>query len=312
MADLFSTLFRWAHRQDENFLTDGFVFIVNRLLTEEPETGHAFLQWLCFGSEEASGFEGPLRVTTQVTVREGRPDIWITGRDSLTLIEVKKDSGLGPDQLQRYRAILRKSGKTHQRLVLLTRYAVEFEEGVEPPERHVRWSEVADRMRCLETSCPITGFLIGQFLEFLSGLVMTIEAVTPEVIAGTIALRRLVNMLDKALELAKVPVHQARSGWDAVGYYLDKKHFWVGIEYKCPHLVSLGFIDASPDLDRFQSLGWGKTDGGFPYFGFDMRDETVGFLTLAADAQLAELTKFVEKAYKAAKDSLPLPAPASV
>lgn len=167
MSDLYSSLFKWAHRQDENFLTDAFAFILKRLLASEPELGRQFVMWMCFGKEQQTGFVGELKVATQTTIKEGRPDIWIRGENSLALVEVKKGSGLGDRQMERYREILEKSNATHCRLVLLTHYTVDFGDDDVKPDISVRWGEVATQLNQIPAVCPITKFLIGEFITFL-------------------------------------------------------------------------------------------------------------------------------------------------
>jgi hypothetical protein len=90
--NLFCNLFRWAHRQDENFLTECLAFLARHLLQRERLTGERFLGWLCFGQEDPHPFEQTPAVTTQESMEEGRPDIRIESPEVLCVVEVKKDS----------------------------------------------------------------------------------------------------------------------------------------------------------------------------------------------------------------------------
>lgn len=302
MTDLYSSLFKWAHRQDENFLTDAFAFLLARLLEKEPHIGRELALWLCFGDTKPAGFAGPLKVTTQVTVSEGRPDIWLRGDDSLALLEVKKDSGLGERQLARYREILTKSNRPHTRLVLLTQYTVDCAESDEPDHR-VRWADVADRLQRLPTACPATKFLITEFTNFLRSQQMTNERVGSEFIAGAHAQRNMLVMLRRALELAGIKNRKRSGGWDWIGYYLDDKNFWVGFEYGWPDSISFCFEGAKADGDQLKSRGWTMEFYNNWYCFLDLRDESSGFFQASAEEQLAKLKKFVAAAYGQAQQA---------
>ena len=308
MTDLYSNLFKWAHRQDENFLTEAFAFILNRLLTAQPESGRKFVAWLCFGTDEQDRFPGPLKVSTQITVEEGRPDIWVTAPGLIAFVEVKKESDLGDGQLQRYRKHLSGRSELVKGLVLLTRYRVEVPPPPEGPDRRVRWSEVANQLRGFGPTDPVTDYLIEQFLEFLRRQVMSVERVGWEYVAGVTAQRRLLAMLAKALELANVGVHRASAGWDEVGYYIEGKKFWIGTEYAHPHLLFLSFADAKPDIERLKATGRVQFDSkGKPYLPFDLTSEGTCFLARSADAQLALLADFVREACQIARDCSDVP-----
>lgn len=76
MQNLLCNLCRWAHRQDENFVTEACAFLLDYLLDHEPHLGRSLLAFLCGGP---TGFwndetHRPV-VTTQWSTEEGRPDI---------------------------------------------------------------------------------------------------------------------------------------------------------------------------------------------------------------------------------------------
>src|ERR1022692_3633317 len=92
------------------------------MLIHDGLTAQGLLQWLCFTPEESSFFnlERPT-VTTQCNTDEGRPDIRIgIPAKVLIFLEVKKWSGLGREQLQRYRTVLSDANVPVTRLILLT------------------------------------------------------------------------------------------------------------------------------------------------------------------------------------------------
>ena len=122
--NLFSSLYRWARRQDENFTTEGFTWLLGYLVREEPEAGRAIVSWVCLGNCHHPLRE-PVLITTQQITPDGKPDIRIDANELVALVEVKKGSGLSKDQLPRYRAALnRMKGDRRRRLILLTRDSV--------------------------------------------------------------------------------------------------------------------------------------------------------------------------------------------
>jgi hypothetical protein len=121
--NIFSSLFKYGHGVDENYLTEALAFLVKLLLQRTP-LGGLELANLLSGERGGPLFSDPSSVTvsTQVAVEEGRPDIEIRdGPSTVVYLEVKHDSGLGVDQLERYKAQLDESGIPNTRLVLLTR-----------------------------------------------------------------------------------------------------------------------------------------------------------------------------------------------
>lgn len=95
--DLFSCLFRWAHRQGENFTTEGFVWLLNLLLEKAPTVGREFVSYLCFGRPKPEVLEAQrVQVATQEVTAEGKPDICIETPRLLAFVEVKTGSGALP------------------------------------------------------------------------------------------------------------------------------------------------------------------------------------------------------------------------
>jgi hypothetical protein len=308
MDNLFCNLFRWAHRQDENFLTECLAFLIRYLLQKEPATGLRFLGWLCCDDERSHQFDPHTTVTTQVTTEAGRPDVRIESSQALCLVEVKKESPLGEHQLERYRSVLNRSSRGVKWLVLLTVHAVHFEEDAEKPERHVRWSDVASWLRRQELSDTVSRFLVEQFLDFIKSEVTTVEQISWEYLNGVRALRNLVGMIGRGLELGNIPIHQQSSAADRIGYYIDRKQFWAGVWYEYPQLVCFSFWDARVDLEKFRSLGRGKLNSkGQPYFDLDLSSEATHFFARSAESQLALLKAFLGDAYRDSKGMVAMP-----
>lgn len=307
--NLFSSLFRWAHRQDENFVTEGLVYLVNRLLAHEPQHGRALVRWLCFKSDEESKDIGRnLEVTTQVTTKEGRPDVGIESDTLLAFLEFKKGSGLGPDQLTRYRRVLdQEADAKTKRLVLLTVFPIAYAEDEEQPDLHLRWYEVADWLRDRAGLSEISRFIIDEFITFLGEQIMTVEHVGWQYLKGVESLFRLTEMLGKALENAQVPILQGRAAWDYRGYWLDGKKFRVGVYMARPEIIQFEFGDVKPDVQRFTEQGQGEFADGKYAYRQDLASEAVHFFARTKESQLDYLTRFVRNSYQQGTDCLAVP-----
>ena len=75
---MISTLAKYAFHQDENFLTETLVYLMNLILEREYKMGLEILAGIC-GTKVAGWLESApeIAITTQFTVEEGRPDIVI-------------------------------------------------------------------------------------------------------------------------------------------------------------------------------------------------------------------------------------------
>ena len=81
MNNILCKLFRLAHGQDENFVTESFVFICNYLLDHDEPIGRKLLQFLCCNLNDPLQFNAPrpaITITTQWETENGTPDIRIS------------------------------------------------------------------------------------------------------------------------------------------------------------------------------------------------------------------------------------------
>jgi hypothetical protein len=175
-TNLLIALHRYASSQDENFATESFVHLLRHLLSHDPVVGLRLISRLIDAESESSeainlNATSPdlIRVNTQVTLDEGRPDIEIAWPDYLVYVEVKVDSMLGHDQVERYLRALHLSSVPHALLVLLSRYPLGLENSA--GVRETRWyhlghwlSDESDGPTLAETS----RYLIRQFCAFLT------------------------------------------------------------------------------------------------------------------------------------------------
>ena len=127
--NIFSALAKYNPAADENYLTEAFVFLINALLQQERSVGLEILTQLCVQNNEFSfDVDEDISVSTQETTEQGRPDIKVSSLDKLIYIEVKHDSPLGHRQLERYKKALGSSNAAIKHVVLLTRFAIDFDE----------------------------------------------------------------------------------------------------------------------------------------------------------------------------------------
>jgi len=243
--NLLTVLHKWAHRQDENFVTDAFAHLLRNLLRETPTVGSELIAMLCGGRlplapAQCSG----VLVVTQGPSDIGTPDITITWDDSLLFVEAKLDSGFGRTQLQRYHDLLARrigSGSCRQGcLTTLTRRQPSAAASELFKCVTVRWHAIAKFLNAVPDSSisnPQTLFLVRQFSEFLTQRMVEMQQITSELSEGVHALRRMLEMIGESLDEFRVPVHQKMSGWYKVGYWLENKRWRVVISYRHPHVI---------------------------------------------------------------------------
>ena len=302
--NIFSALAKYNSAIDENYLTESFVFVINTLLEQDPLIGIEILTHLCVNDNEFSfDIDEAISVSTQETTEQGRPDIKISSADKLIYIEVKHDSPLGTQQLARYAKALQSSSASIKHIVLLTRFAIDFEEQEEKPYKHVRWFEVYNwleeaKIKLIDT---VVVYLIDSFNSFLEVKQMSLQKVGWEYINGVPALNNLINMLEVAIKGASISIYGKSPGWDYKGYWLEKKEFISVIYYNNPLIITFELMDKrqyNKELikDPTYELREGKER---LWFRFDL--EKLHFFSLGKDEQLEELTRFMKTAYKEAK-----------
>ncbi|MCK6624924.1 MAG: hypothetical protein L6R45_07080 [Anaerolineae bacterium] len=304
--NLLLNLYRWASKQDENFLTEAFVHLVQHLLENEPPVAINILKKFTGGKLSLTVQDVPLvNITAQVTTSTGRPDIEIKTLDSLIYIEVKLESGLGQFQLRRYRQALANSGFKNTGLIFLSRYPVILKENEELPDITVRWYQVAEWLE-VELSCktiqhPESVYLVKQFVGFLQGRNMTMEQVSWEFIRGVQSLRSLMEMLNEALTSAKVSSFKFTMARDWIGYLIGRpKQYFIGIRTDRPHMLIFNTVHIiEDDSDQFD---FGRiTQTGRWINELDFTSEEVHFFALSKASQLQCIERFLIESLAAVK-----------
>lgn len=308
--DVFSSVYRWARRQGENFTTDAFVYLLKELLDREPPIARGLLSWLCFGDANPNAFANlcARHIDTQCRDEEGTPDIWIRTSDTLVLIEVKKGRDLRRGQLRDYRQLLNRALQNQcartGALVLLTAYRATFEPD-EKPDQERRWSDVERWFEKNPASGTVPQFLVEQFIRFLRGQVMTIEKVEWQYVEGARSLSRLTAMLAKACENLGVAVEKG-SAHGHQGWYIKGEPFWLGVYLNQPD--SLVFEYTKDDAQAKKELtdrAWQLLDNKNVADVFKLTGERNYFFAREKDSQLKAIEDFVKKAYDVGKQWAP-------
>ena len=305
MKNIFSTLAKYSLPQDENYLTEAFVFLINSLLVDEKAVGTRILNRLCVEDGEIVFTVGDdIAVSTQYATDLGTPDIKIFSPDKLVYVEVKDYSPVNATQLRRYKEVLKSSDCGFKRLILLTRYAVNYEEHKGIPDRQVCWFEVYNWLKSLEPQHAISAYLINAFNSFLEDKRMSIERVTWEYINGMSAFNNLINMIEAAIKDVGVPFYRNRpraAVWDSKGFWLEDKKYYCGIYYNAPlTLIFKAFNKKDLDTQKVASPTYPIREA-FASIWFMLQLEDVHLFSLGKDRQLKEITKFISTAYSEAK-----------
>jgi hypothetical protein len=308
--DIFTALAKYNSARDENYLTEAFVFVLNSLLSYNRELDRAcaceFLTKLCARDNEFGfGQTDIILVSTQDVTDEGTPDIKVFTPDKFIYIEVKHDSPLGDRQISRYKKALEHSLAPIKKVVLLTRFPIDFKDGEEKPYKHVRWYEVYNWISMIRAQVkdPANVYLIDSFLCFLEEKQMSIQKVGWEYINGVPALLNLINMIEVAIESAGIPLYREyprATALDWRGFYLKSNEIWCGIYYSDPLNICLQLVDKKKfDIHRVAKSTYDvEEDKKSIWFSLGLED--CHFFSLNKDEQLEVIMKFVKISYEEA------------
>ena len=305
--NIFSALAKYNSAADENYLTEAFVFLINALLQQEHSVGLEILTQLCVQNNEFSfDVDEDISVLTQEKIEKGILDIRISSLNRLIYIEVKDYSPVGAGQLRRYRKDLESSDAATKRLILLTRFPIDFSDHKGIPDKCVRWFEVYNWLANARDKAqnPVSDYLIESFNAFLEVKQMSIQKVGWEYINGVPAFYNLMNMIEASIKNVGISFNKKyprAAAWDSKGFWLEDRKYYCGIYYNAPLTVvfkafhkkglSIGNVSAPsyPIKEAFASI-W-----------FQLQLEDVHFFALDKDEQLEEITKFVKTAYEEAQ-----------
>jgi len=306
-VDIFSTLAKYNSAINENYLTEAFVYVINSILEKDSSACCELLNRLCVVENEFSfSPEDQITVTTQDTTETGRPDIKISTSDKLIYIEVKHDSPLGHNQIQRYKQALESSPAITKHVVLLTRFAINITKREEQPYKHIRWFQVFNWLSDLleDTTNEVIKFLIHNFNKFLEGKQMSMQKVSWEYINGLPAFMNLLNMIELAIRGAGLSLYKAYPtavAKESRGFYIENNRRWCGIIYDS-HLEIVYQVSDVNEHDinkvkkptyKFEDDKWGI------YFYLPLED--YHFFSLSKDEQLELITSFIKTVHSEVK-----------
>ena len=237
---LFVSLHKWARQQDENYCTEGLIYLLRLMLRETPAQALGVIGWLTDGLIGAGILPQTISISSQVTGEDGRPDIEIIAESKTAIIEVKVDSKVEATQLKRYRTRL--EGKIgERRLILLSR----GNDKLHPdnlPDCIRRWLDLSLRLRGTLEALPERpskmSVILEDYLTFLGTKQMSLEVVS--VLAS-----RSVSDVASILTQLKLAIEQfggdAKRGWSekdaALGYNIKiggETVGWVGFNLYYP------------------------------------------------------------------------------
>ena len=296
--NLLVALKKYGKGQEEDFLTDAFVHLLNRLALEVPDAFATLLDQISDGAikptpETASEFT----VTTQVDTSEGMPDVEINGPNTYALIEVKDESSVDEEQIERYSRLVEQNSSDSKCLILLTRY--------HPPPlddfgllRTTRWTQISEWLLAAKEKWKfdlVSSHILEQFLGFLEEKGMSVNRAGYEMIAGVEQLRNFKVLLRGAMESAgargiSADTNAKRSGWYEWNS-IDKTRYEVYIEENNPG--TLVFSCASKYVREEFKSEWGaraKNDLGKL---LELQSENVHFFARGLDSQRMVLEEFI-------------------
>lgn len=302
--NIFSALAKYNSGMDENYLTEALVFLINSLLVRERPIGLEILTQLCVENNEFSfNTDEAISVSAQETTEQGIPDIKVSSPDKLIYIEVKDYSDVRLEQLKRYKQVLESSDAAiKKRLILLTRFPVDFEEHQGIPNKHVRWFEVYNWLVNAKDKAQdsVSRYLIEQFISFLEVKRMSIEKVGWEYVNGVSAMNNLINMIDIAIQALSIKKYWKSARWAHKGFFVEYNKLWCGIHYNNPLVMTFEMRGKGFDSELVKKPSyevWGKKG----FIQFMLRLEGIHFFALDKDKQVEEVTKFVKTSYSEAQ-----------
>jgi hypothetical protein len=294
LTNLFRDLSKHLSGRHEDFLTNSFIYLLNYLLENERPLAIGLLNFICGENSEFTFKENEkVVITTQKFTSEGTPDIEIKSDEKCIYVEVKHDSGLGKDQIERYKKALRKERAAIKKILLLTRFTVDLQEANQErvPDRHIRWYQIHKFLENIEVKDRVGKFLKDEFIKFLEVKQMAIQRVGWEYTNGIRAFLNLINMIETAIEELRIRVYQKTAGLEQRGYYLEDKDEFCGIYYDEPDSVYI-FLYAStlkPNDKNFPYTYYEQDKGVY----FELSLEDTHFFALQKDEQFNKLKEFI-------------------
>jgi hypothetical protein len=299
--------------QDENFVTEAFSNLLQRLLDEDSSVAVDILEKLTNGEFPPKNADARMvRVRTQVSGKFGRPDVELSYGEHKVVVEVKLEAGLGEDQLGRYQKALAETAVDGKYLlVLLSRHAVQIETSLSELVIRKRWFQVVQWLKEHQSGGRIhdviNQFLTHQFVEFAEYRCMTIEKVGSELVAGLASARNLCSMIQLWIE-GRNRTFSSSFGRDWAGFYTNgpTKDYFVGIHHNDPRVLVFENEKANLDHDgaavndRFRFVR--RSYGARWCQELVLNTPEDSFFALSRDEQIVRVEQFLSSSLSAAEE----------
>jgi hypothetical protein len=252
-------LHKWAIRQDENFTSEAFAHLLWYLLRHEPNSGCRLLANITKDRVIlAPNSANNVSVVMQGNVEGHHPDIIIeTNADEVVCIEAKVESPVQEKQLANYHNDLKtyKPG-FHTTLVLLTRYPFVIDTLKSKPNVQIYWYQIADWLQA-ESDAIVdckAAFYLAEFVGFLKVRNMTKEKVEAQLWPGLQAMCHLIKMLEEAALMSGFENRERQANHVSIGFYLENRKYWVGIEYGESASPPIAFYTQCPIVSDAEAI----------------------------------------------------------
>ena len=300
-SNLLVTLSKWASGQQENFLSDAFVHLLNLLAQEVPTAFSMVMEEMTHGiikptPETATEFV----ISSQIATSAGTPDIEIRGPNTYALIEVKDESPVDVEQIDRYTRLIKQNDADTKCLVLLTRYQAPLL-GNSYLLNTVRWTQVTESLIVVKDTFnldPISRQILQQFLEFLEAKGMSTNRAGWEMVSGIQQFQNFKVLLKQAMESAGAEKVNTASGaghngWGVPYPASGKIAYYLFVRFEKAEILVFQ-CNARNVQDEYKHE-WEKdtyTRGMIERY-LDLSTEGVHFFSRGLDSQRAVLEEFV-------------------
>jgi hypothetical protein len=329
--NIFISLHKWVSRQDENFTSESFAYLLNHFQFNEPALLSSFISWVTGHLiEPDQKVAKTTKIKTQTRIEEGIPDITIESETFLIFIEVKLKASLTRNQIENYLRALSKVQHKDTMLVTLTLFSIPSE--IYAGAKSVKWFEVGDwLLQVIETSSQkTTQFLLEQFIGFLKYQHAMSPAVTSGISKGIrehknlygenslfqkrfksptlisnydelSSLYELMMLINESIlsafpnEDIKFDTGKQKGGW--LGYNINRMEFFAVIYTENPEVITLETFKNTPKLPKNEVL-FGeleKASNEKTIWSNKIDLIQINFFTKTKKEQLAILIEFFEK-----------------
>jgi|GEM_PF-5690876 len=339
-SNLFISLHHWASRQDENFTTESFAYLLRYLQGSEKLIFVKILSKLTNGLINSSDKVHQIEISTQSRLENTIQDIEIKTPDKLIFVEIKFGSPLNRTQVLSYLDLLQKKVNKPQNkmLVCLTRSPIssDITQGAFP----LRWYQIAEWLEQASNSTDkeVSRFLIKSFIEFLEFQRSTLLKVSSPISDGLSKYRSVTGeasvlynrfkSLDKLISInelkslyefllllfeaiktftdeskIKFDSTNDKSGNGSVIYNIDNGDYFVWLEYNRPEVLKFSTFHRISDIEQDYNE-FGKTFYERQYKIIRWRNDIKipeHFFDSSKDKQLDYLTKIVNENFEFAK-----------